>query len=347
MFDQPAETFNSIDLRAVLHGTVDAVVMIGPDNHITYFNPAAEALWGYTAAQVIGQNVKILIPAHMREHHDGWVNRHRQDGTDRIVGSSREVEMQRSDGSLRWVSLSLSQTRDDAGKTHYAAFIRDVTEQRNNRTVVEQILEQTLDAVVTIDGRNEVVFFNDAAERLWGYRRDEVLGRNVAMLVPPEMRSDHDGFVNRHRETDENRIVGTSRQVPVHCKDGTVKYGQLTLRQVRLGNDETRYIAFIEDTTKSRAATSETLKLMREMLGQIEQLTGQINSVAQQTNLLSVNATIEAARAGEAGRGFNVVAQEIRGLSNQVREVTQRIERVVAEGKGSLNTLIGGTDMGS
>ena len=67
--------------------------------------------------------------------------------------------------------------------------------------------------MVTIDENNDVIFFNAAAERLWGCSRDQVLGHNVKMLVPRAIQPQHDGLVNRNRTTGQDKIVGTSREI--------------------------------------------------------------------------------------------------------------------------------------
>ena len=196
-----------------------------------------------------------------------------------------------------------------------------------------------IDAVVTIDAKNKILSFNEPAERLWGYSSTEVIGKNVKMLLPPEMRSNHDSFVDRHRNTGQGRIVGTSREVPIHRKDNSTGYARLALRMDLQPDGAKHYIAFLTDVSEQHNRTIETLQLMRELLDQIDKLTTGINTIAQQTNLLSVNASIEAARAGDMGRGFGVVAMEIRALSNQAREITNEIETVVESGRQSVSKL--------
>ena len=71
-----------------------------------------------------------------------------------------------------------------------------------------QTLEQAIDAVVIIDEQNLVAFFNAAAETLWGWPRDQVIGHNVSMLVPLVIRDSHDGYVDANRATGINRVAG-------------------------------------------------------------------------------------------------------------------------------------------
>ncbi len=234
-------------LSALLDQVVDAVVTIDAANQVIYMNPAAERLWGIPSAEVLGRNVSMLVPPEIRSQHDGFVDRHRRTAENRIVGTSRAVRLQRRDGSLLWVSLSLSRITLADGSQGYTAFVRDVTSERTAQEIIDQTLEQALDAVVGIDENNCVTTFNAAAERLWGYAREEVLGQNVKMLVPAEIRAGHDGFVNRHRETGEDRIVGTSREVQIPRKDGTVVWGSLSLSRIRLSSGKQVYTAFIRD----------------------------------------------------------------------------------------------------
>lgn len=244
MFDLLASTAE----KQALEQSIIAVISIGPDNCVTFFNEAAEKLWGYERKEVIGQNVALLIPSELRQHHDGYVNRHRRDGTNRIVGTSREVQLQRKDGARVWALLSLSQIMV-RGKKHYTAFVQDVTAERQARETMQQTLSQALDAVVVIDEKNAITFYNRAAEKLWGYSVDEVLGKNVKMLVPQAIQAEHDSYIERNRDTGQDKIVGTSREIKIERKDGGVLWGQLSLSKVKL-DDRTIYTAFVKDVTR-------------------------------------------------------------------------------------------------
>jgi len=110
-------------------------------------------------------------------------------------------------------------------------------------------LKQAIDAVVLIDQANRVLFFNDAAERLWGYSRDEVLGQNVSMLVPQVFRAGHDGFIAANRETGVNRIVGRNREALLERKDESTTWVTFSLSKVLVG-DDIHYMGFIRDISE-------------------------------------------------------------------------------------------------
>lgn len=231
-----------------LEQALDAVVTIDKDNNVTFFNNAAERLWGISREEVLGQNVKMLVPVQIQGRHDDYVNANRSSGQDKIVGTSRDVEVERRDGTKVWCRLSLSRVAlaDGVG---YTAFVQDITAEREARKIVDETLEQALDAVVTIDEKNNITFFNKAAEMLWGVTRSDVMGKNVKMLVPVDIQAAHDSYVNANRTTGVDKIVGTSREVPVARRDGTERIASLSLSRVRLGN-RILYTAFLRDVTE-------------------------------------------------------------------------------------------------
>lgn len=240
--------FSKNTIAMAVEQSIDAVIKIDRHNKITYANPAAERLWGYDAKEMLGHNVKMLVPEEFRANHDTWVNANRETGVNKIVGTSREVQLQRKNGHRIWVTLSLSKVV--VGKSiEYTAFVRDITDQKNQREIINQTLEQALDAVVTIDENNCITFYNPAAERLWGYKADEVMGKNVKMLVPIHHQPKHDNYVNNNRNTGIDKIVGTAREVQFTHRNGTERWASLSLSKIQL-SDRILYTAFLRDITE-------------------------------------------------------------------------------------------------
>ena len=327
MFDSPPNSPKPLTLKTGLARLADAVVIFNDASQIRFFNPAAERLCGYAADEVAGRHVRMLVPRAMRGDQDNWLSAHNRTGA-----APREVELERKDGSALWVTMSLSQVTDSENKVLHIAVLRDITRDRTQRLAMEQILAQSLDAVVAVDDLGTVTSFSAGAERLWGYAASEVVGQNARMLMPPQMQGTHTGFRSRDHDPRRPPTDTGQTEIAIRRKDGSVGHARLALREEASGG----HTAILSDVSDQQRLTDETLGLIRDLLTQIGQLTNAINTIAQQTNLLSVNASIEAARAGDMGRGFGVVAMEIRALSNQAKDITYQIEGVVEAGRASV-----------
>jgi two-component system sensor kinase FixL len=115
------------------------------------------------------------------------------------------------------------------------------------------LIDAAVDAIIVIDHRGRVEQFSLSAERVFGYKEAEVVGRNVAMLMPEPYRSEHDGYIQRYTSTGEARIIGIGREVRAQRKDGTVFPCELAVGQVAEAVPP-RFIGFIRDITLRREA---------------------------------------------------------------------------------------------
>lgn len=113
-------------LQAILGTSPDGLITINATGTIRSFNPAAERMFGYDAAEVIGRNVSCLMPSPYREEHDGYLERFRRTGEKRIIGIGREVLGQRKDGTIFPLELAVGEVRA-AGQLYFAGFVKDVS----------------------------------------------------------------------------------------------------------------------------------------------------------------------------------------------------------------------------
>jgi len=132
-------------LRSVLEAVPDAVIVINDRGLIQSFSPAAERLFGYSAADVMGQNVRILMPQPYRDEHDGYLERYRRTGERRIIGIGRVVLGRRADGSTFPMELAVGESNLE-GRRMFTGFVRDITERQVARERLQELQSELLRA---------------------------------------------------------------------------------------------------------------------------------------------------------------------------------------------------------
>jgi two-component system, LuxR family, sensor kinase FixL len=153
-------------------------------------------------------------------------------------------------------------------KTHEALPAEPArTESQRAEHRLAALLEATPDAVVLISGKGLIEAFNAGAERVFGYRADEILGQNVARLMPTPFRANHDSYIHRYRETGEARFMLAPREVEACRKDGSVFPAEVSVGQVdRQGDGHAGFIGIIRDISERVAAESRLQRVEANLL---------------------------------------------------------------------------------
>jgi two-component system sensor kinase FixL len=239
-------------LDAILNMTVDGIIVIDARGRIEAFNRGAEALFGYPEGEVLGRNVSILMPSPHHEEHDSYLEAYLTTGKARIIGIGREVTGRRRDGTLFPVQLSVREMRIGSERK-FTGMLHDLTKRVHLEGALgasearwRAIVDSAVDGIVVIDTHGRIEAFNHAAERLFGYAVDEVLGRNVSMLMPSPYREEHDTYLSRYVATGRAKIIGTGREVQGQRKNGTTFPLHLSVGEIALGG-ERRFTGIIHD----------------------------------------------------------------------------------------------------
>lgn len=130
-------------LQSILDTVPDAMIVIDDRGIIQSFSTAAERQFGYTAAEAIGQNVKILMPSPHRESHDGYLQRYQQTGERRIIGIGRVVVGERKDGSTFPMNLAVGEMKSHNGR-FFTGFIRDLTERQQTEMKLQELQSEVV-----------------------------------------------------------------------------------------------------------------------------------------------------------------------------------------------------------
>jgi two-component system sensor kinase FixL len=127
------------------------------------------------------------------------------------------------------------------------------------------LIETAVDGVMVIDAGGTILVYNGACERLFGYRADEALGRNVKLLMPPPYHADHDDYIARYRETRERRIIGIGREVVGRRKNGTTFAMYLSVGEGEL-DGEPIYLGIVHDISERKEAEQRIMELQKELI---------------------------------------------------------------------------------
>ena len=257
-------------LRAVLNTAVDGIILIDALGNIRIFNPACEKLFGYPQDEVVGRNVKMLMPSPFHEEHDRYLGDYRRSGERKIIGIGRDVEGRRKDGATFPMALSVGEACHD-GEQLFVGIIRDITEQNQFKAALKEGAEQlkavvdtAVDGVILIDARGTVRMFNPACEQMFGYQQDEVIGHNVKMLMPAPFHTEHDHYLENYQRSGERKIIGIGREVEGRRKDGATFPIELSVGEARHRN-EPLFVGIIRDITKRRQAEDQRELMMKRL----------------------------------------------------------------------------------
>lgn len=207
-------------LRALLEAAVDGIISIDERGVIQTMNPAAEWLFGYTAREVIGQNVNILMPSPYREEHDGYLACYLATVEKRIIGIGREAVGLRKDGTTFPMDLSVAEARLGDWRV-FVGIIRDITERKHTEERFRLVVESAPSAIIMVNAAGHIVLVNAQAEKFFGYRREELVGLPVEVLVPERFRANHPGYRASFFASPSARPMGTGCDLYGRRKDGS------------------------------------------------------------------------------------------------------------------------------
>lgn len=205
-------------LFSALEQNIMGSVLIDADDRVMFFNRAAEQLWGYRREEVLGQNVSLLIPHSLRAAHPGYIQHHREGAQSRVVGMSRELQLERKDGSTIWTRFALSRV-DISGKICYLALVRDASRemaQQEQSRLLLLAVDHIAKPVIVLDNQRRIVQGNQAFTEISGRTIEDVVGQrpdNILQLPDglPEHRERLQHLLGKsHRDHAEFMLLACS-----------------------------------------------------------------------------------------------------------------------------------------
>jgi sigma-B regulation protein RsbU (phosphoserine phosphatase) len=260
-------------LRVILDTIADAVVATDQKGSIQLFNPAAEKLFGYRRDEVIGCNVRILMPSPDHERHDEYIANYLRTGVRKIIGSGREVTGKRHDGTLLPLYLSIGETAI-GGNRMFVAVLHDLTQRKRQEAqlmTLSSAVEQSPNAVLIIDAKGRIEYVNPGYCRITGYTQDEMRGRTPDILCAdctPEP-----VYRELWQCLEQGRLwLG---EIEGHKKNGERYWALQSVSPIRNEQGEiTQFLAIQQDITEIKK-DKEALQESEERFRQIAEMAGE------------------------------------------------------------------------
>ena len=248
-------------LSVTLASIGDAVIATDTEGRVTFLNGVAQELTGWTQADAEGRPLETvfdILHEQTRQPVENPVATVLEEG--RVVGLGNHTVLVSRDGTVRPIDDSAAPIRDGAGRMIGVVLVfRDVAEHRRAENEVRRsearksaILDTALDCIITMDHEGKVVEFNPAAERTFGHRRDQVVGRELAdFIIPPSLRDRHRHGMAHYLATGEGPVLGRRLELSALRADGTEFPVELAITRISTDGPPL-FTAYLRDISEAK-----------------------------------------------------------------------------------------------
>lgn len=296
MSDEPQDVRVATFHETVLNGLPEAILVATPQGAITFVNTAAQALLGYGADEALGQPLTLLVPPEPGRRVDivQWLARWAA-APDLEQSRFLDLTARRKDGCELIVEVRVREGLV-GGRQRYFISVRDNTARRQEQLALKdanlraaRILMVAEDAIVSIDADQKIILFNPAAEQMFGYRAEEVLGQGLDVLIPTQAKAGHAGHVDDFRRgKSASRMMSERAQVMGARRNGEVFPLEATITKVTVAGALT-FTAHLRDVTERNRARDRLLESERRIRAVFDHASEAIALLSPEGAVLEIN----------------------------------------------------------
>lgn len=262
-------------VAGIVESAMDPIVTVDEQQRILVFNAAAEKVFRWPRAAVLGEPLDKLLPERFRHAHRSHIERFGLTGTTaRRMGAQDVLMALRADGQEFPIEASISQ-HSEGGRKLFTVILRDITERIRAESLLERsearlrgILDSAMDAIITVDESQHVVMFNAAAEAMFGCPQAEALGAPLGWFIPERFRNAHAAHIRAFGEgTIASRRMGGLRIITGLRRNGEEFPVDASISQLS-GRDGKFYTVILRDVS-ARVRAEEALRRSTEELHEL------------------------------------------------------------------------------
>ena len=303
--------------RAMLETALDCVISIDQEGAIIGFNAAAERVFGYPRAEVLGKQLaETIIPPSLRERHRQGIAHYLATGEGPVIGKRIEMLAIRANGAEFPVELAITRVDVRGSSPTFTAYLRDITDRKRSEEKFRLAIESSPSGMVMVDQKGKIVLVNSQTETLFGYHRGDLIGQTMEILVPDRFRDAHPRHRTDYSAHLQARPMGSGRDLYGLRKDGTEFPVEIGLNPIET-EEGTWVLSAIVDITERKRAEEERKRHEAQMQHsqKLESLGVLAGGIAHDFNNLLVGIL------GNAGLALMELAPE-----SPVRRTVQNIE---------------------
>ncbi|WP_083941343.1 PAS domain S-box protein [Pseudoduganella violaceinigra] len=249
--------------RGLLESMPDAIVMANSTGRIVLVNSQAERLFGFAPRELLGRPVEVLLPNRFRGGHASHRAQYFVQPRTRTMGAGLELYGLRKDGLEFPVEISLSMIQMEEGAIVMSA-IRDIGDRKKAEQKFRGLLESAPDPMVIVNARGEIVLVNSQTEQLFGYQRQELLGKPIEILIPARFAGRHPAARNSFFDKAQPRAMGAGTELYAMRRDGSEFPVEISLSPLRT-EDELLVSSAIRDISGRRQIERKLLEQKLEL----------------------------------------------------------------------------------